>query len=236
MAYLEWSKAYTARVRHSHVLSLAKRARELGDRLAEELDLGLLPFLRMGYVETLKRDMPALVDQARKYKHMLLLGIGGSALGARAMQKAFAPDQDLPGHGGEDGKELWIADNVCPVTLGNWFVELDPEQTVVVTISKSGGTIETISQYFLAKTWLKKSLGDAWKDHMIVITDQDGVTWRADADTEVTPYLTRNIVTLADIHEGTRLVVSQGSDTSTSGSPEAGEADAYAAKLLVFAE
>ena len=173
MAYLEWSKAYTARVRHSHVFSLAKRARELGDRLAEELDLGLLPFLRMGYVETLKKDMPALVAQARKYKHMLLLGIGGSALGARAMQKAFAPDQDLPGHGGEDGRELWIADNVCPVTLGNWFVELDPEQTVVVTISKSGGTIETISQYFLAKTWLRKSLGEAWKDHMIVVTDQE---------------------------------------------------------------
>lgn len=77
---------------------------------------------------------------------------------------------------------------------------------------------------------------DAKEDGSIVITDQDGVTWRADADTEVTPYLTRNIVTLEDIHEGTRLVVSQGSDTSTSGSPEAGEADAYAAKLLVFAE
>lgn len=77
---------------------------------------------------------------------------------------------------------------------------------------------------------------EAKEDGSIVITDQDGVTWRADADTEVTPYLTRNIVTLEDIHEGTRLVVSQGSDTSTSGSPEAGEADAYAAKLLVFAE
>ena len=74
------------------------------------------------------------------------------------------------------------------------------------------------------------------EDGSIVITDQDGVTWRADADTEVTPYLTRNIVTLEDIHEGTRLVVSQESDTSSSGSPEAGEADAYAAKLLVFAE
>lgn len=74
------------------------------------------------------------------------------------------------------------------------------------------------------------------EDGSIVITDQDGVTWRADAGTEVMPYLTRNIVTLEDIHEGTRLVVSQESDTSSSGSPEAGEADAYAAKLLVFAE
>ena len=74
------------------------------------------------------------------------------------------------------------------------------------------------------------------EDGSIVITDQDGVAWRADVDTEVTPYLTRNIVTLEDIHEGTRLVISQGSETSTSGSSKAGEADAYAARILVFAE
>ena len=42
---------------------------------------------------------------------------------------------------------------------------------MVVTISKSGGTIETISQYFLACDWLKKALGEDWKKHMIVVTD-----------------------------------------------------------------
>ena len=73
-------------------------------------------------------------------------------------------------------------------------------------------------------------------DGGIIITDQDGVTWRADGDTEVIPYLTRNIVTLDDIKEGTRIVVSQGSETTTSGSESAGAADAYAAKVLVFAD
>ena len=41
-----------------------------------------------------------------------------------------------------------------------------------MTISKSGGTIETISQYFLAREWLQKALREAWKDHMIVVTDE----------------------------------------------------------------
>lgn len=170
MAYLEWSRAFGARVSRTHVQNLAKRADELAARLSGELAANTLPFLRMGYVDAIRRDMPALAEQARKYKNMLLLGIGGSALGARAMQRAFAPGQDLPGH---DGRSLWIADNVCAVTLDEWLTRLSPEDTVVVTISKSGGTIETISQYFIVREWLQKKLGDAWKDHMILVTDKE---------------------------------------------------------------
>lgn len=72
-------------------------------------------------------------------------------------------------------------------------------------------------------------------DDGIMITDQDGVVWRADQETTVTPYLTRNIVTLDDIEAGTRMIVSQGSETSTSGTEKAGDADAYAANIMVFA-
>ena len=73
-------------------------------------------------------------------------------------------------------------------------------------------------------------------DGGIIITDQDGVKWRADGDTEVMPYLTRNIVTLDDIKEGTRLVLTQDSAVTTSGTEKAGDADAYAAQILVFAD
>ncbi len=180
MAYLEWSRAFEARVRRAHVENLKNRAGELATRLAGELEAGTLPFLKMGYVAAIQRDMPALAEQARKYRHMLLLGIGGSALGARAMQRAFAPSQDMPNH---DGRTLWIADNVCAVTLGAWLERLDPAETVVVTISKSGGTIETISQYFLVREWLQKALGDAWKDHMILVTDKEKGFLREEAAT-----------------------------------------------------
>ena len=170
MAYLEWSRAFGGRVSRVHVENMQARAGELAARLRAELDANTLPFLRMGYVDAIRRDMPALVKQAGRYGNMLLLGIGGSALGARAMQKAFAPSQDMPGH---KGHTLWIADNVCAVTLGKWLEKLDPKDTCVVTISKSGGTIETISQYFLAREWLQKALGDGWKDHMILVTDKE---------------------------------------------------------------
>ena len=41
----------------------------------------------------------------------------------------------------------------------------------MVCISKSGGTIETLAQYFLCRDWLRKALGERWHEHMIVVTD-----------------------------------------------------------------
>ncbi len=86
---------------------------------------------------------------------MLLLGIGGSALGARALQKAFFPQQDQPGH---EGPWLWIADNVCAKTLDAYLQKLPLDKTLVAVVSKSGGTIETISQYSLSAINLSRTL------------------------------------------------------------------------------
>ena len=62
MAYLEWSRAFTGRVRRDHLGAHMSRAPELAARLASELDQGLLPFLKMGYVEPLRRDLPGLIE------------------------------------------------------------------------------------------------------------------------------------------------------------------------------
>lgn len=88
--------------------------------------------------------------------------------GARRPARAFAPGQDGPCH---DGPCLWIADNVCAATFESWLAKLPPHETTVVCISKSGGTIETLAQYFLCRDWLRKALGERWHEHMIVVTD-----------------------------------------------------------------
>jgi glucose-6-phosphate isomerase len=86
------------------------RRKDLSERLARELAAGELPFLSMPYREKLREDLLPLLPRVKPFRHMLLLGIGGSALGARAIQRAFAPGQDEPNH---TGPWLWIADNVC---------------------------------------------------------------------------------------------------------------------------
>ena len=165
---LEWSRAYTHRLALTDADPLKARAGEVAQRLARETSSGELPFLTMPYRARLEAELPPLLPQVRACKHMLVLGIGGSALGARAIQQAFAPGQDTPGH---TGPWLWIADNVCAERFEALLSALSPAETMVVCISKSGGTIETLSQYFLVRDWLRTSMGEAWREHMIVVTD-----------------------------------------------------------------
>ena len=166
---LEWSRAYTHRLDADSAAALKARAPEVAQRLQRELASGELPFISMPFRAKLEVEMAPLIPRIKAYKHMLVLGIGGSALGARAMQQAFAPGQDGPNH---RGPCLWIADNVCAERFEALLGKLTPAETVVVCISKSGGTIETISQYFLVRDWLKASVGEGWHDQMIVVTDE----------------------------------------------------------------
>lgn len=167
---IEWSNAYKYRLSEADRKKHNSRHAQMAERLASEAGKGELPFLTMPYRARLEEDMTSIMPLFKQYMHMLVLGIGGSALGARAMQRAFAPGQDGPGH---NGPWLWIADNVCAEQFEALLGKLDPKDTLCVCISKSGGTIETLSQYFLVRDWLKGALGDLWKKQMIVVTDQN---------------------------------------------------------------
>ena len=140
-------------------------------QLETELANGGLPFVTLPHAAAL-HDLDRVFDRCPKARHLLLLGIGGSALGARALQKAFAPEQDGPG-ANPDSRRLWVADNVDATQLEAWLAALPPEKTLVAVISKSGGTLETMAQYFLVRAWLKQRLGSAWTDHVIIITDPE---------------------------------------------------------------
>ncbi|MDR2160694.1 MAG: glucose-6-phosphate isomerase [Desulfovibrio sp.] len=178
--FLDWSQAFAHRLTGVSREKSPLRGQLAGTaaRLADELDKGFLPCLSMPFKKNLERDLPAFEQRVKPFKHMLVLGIGGSALGARALQKAFFPEQDRPGH---CGPWLWIADNIDADTLAVWMEALSPRETVVVVISKSGGTIETMAQYFLLRRWLRQTLGEQWKHHVILITDEKSGELRAEA-------------------------------------------------------
>ncbi len=148
-------------------------------RLKDEVEKGLLPFLTLPFCENLINEIEELRPFFSKYKHLLLLGIGGSALGPRALQKAFAPSQDRPLH---EGKSLWIIDNVDATSFEDILQRLPKEETFVVTISKSGGTIETLAQYFIVRELYKKLFPENWQDHFLHITDKNKGFLREEAN------------------------------------------------------
>ncbi len=143
-----------------------ERAAQLAARLVKESDP--LPFLTMPYAWDLSLKLRGHAEFLRSFKHMLLLGIGGSALGARALQKAFAPAQDRPGY---EGPWLWIADNLDEAAFSAMLDKLPAEETLVVVVSKSGGTLETAAQYLAVLPWLKKRLPATWQEHLFMVTD-----------------------------------------------------------------
>ena len=156
----------------------AQRSAEMASRLAKEA--GTLPFLTMPYAWDLSLKLKGHAEFLRSFRHMLLLGIGGSALGARALQKAFAPGQDRPGH---EGPWLWIADNLDEDAFAAMLDRLPPEETLVLVVSKSGGTLETAAQYLAVLPWLKKHLPATWQEHLFMVTDAQKGFLRDETDT-----------------------------------------------------
>lgn len=180
---LDWSNAFIGRLAGENLASslYADKVSALADRLEKETGQGILPFMTLPFKISLERDLPCVLEKLSGCRHMLVLGIGGSALGARALQKAFAPGQDRPGH---TGPWLWIMDNVDADTLTAYFDKLPARETALVVISKSGGTIETVSQYFLARAWMQRDLGDGWKKQVVMVTDEKTGFLREEADKE----------------------------------------------------
>ncbi len=160
-----WNNAYTGAVKKGGGFSSEAR-----QHFYSQLKRKELPFLTLDYCSDLQEELDGYREYLSGFRHMLVLGIGGSALGTKALQKAFLPAQDRPGH---EGPWLWIADNVCPEELSGYLCGLPPQETVVVVVSKSGGTLETVSQYFFVRRWLQDSLPRDWQDHLVMVTDPE---------------------------------------------------------------
>ena len=103
---------------------------------------------------------------------LLVLGIGGSALGARALDEALGPDSGrsdraLP------GRRIVVLDSVDPTRISSTLAALDPGRTAVVAISKSGGTVETAALFRVVLPWLRAGAGERWTDRLALITDRE---------------------------------------------------------------
>lgn len=134
-------------------------------------------------------DLPFMVSEARaiardarvlrqRFSHLLVLGIGGSALGTRAVHDAVGGGSALR------GLKLSVADNVDPDAFFPLLASHPMRKTVVVAISKSGGTAETNAQLSIAIAALKKSVGKRWREHLILVTDPVKGVFRRMADAE----------------------------------------------------
>jgi glucose-6-phosphate isomerase len=135
--------------------------------------------------------MQALVDRYRENTdNLIVLGIGGSALGNIALQSALNPKTyNLLPREVRGGPRLFVLDNVDPHLVGQTLRivrESDPtfERTVVNVISKSGETAETAAQFILLRSMLRQVLGPEYGKRIVAITDPAKGTMRSICDAE----------------------------------------------------
>ena len=107
------------------------------------------------------------------YDHVLVLGIGGSALGTKALLNALRRPgwNEWDDEGRDFFPRLTILENVDPTTVAAALERIDPRRVLVNVISKSGGTAETMAQYLVVREWLEQALGAAASRHLVFTTD-----------------------------------------------------------------
>ena len=113
-----------------------------------------LQWMNLGYNEETVWYVKEFAAMVRgRFENVLVLGIGGSALGGIAVTEALlkpywnllTPEQrdNLP--------RIFFLDNIDPDQMSAMFEMLDMKKTLVNVITKSGSTAETMSQFMIIK-------------------------------------------------------------------------------------
>ena len=115
-------------------------------------------------------------------KDIVVIGIGGSSLGTKAVHR-FLSYKNI------SERKLHFLETTDPITLKSSLAEIDLDDALFIVISKSGGTIETISifKYIL-------SLKPLSKENFIFVTDLDSPLYRLGQERGIeTFYIAKNV-------------------------------------------
>jgi len=142
--------------------------------LLQRRESGLLPFYDLPFDGPTVAVVNVLAEKlADRFENLVVLGIGGSALGTLALFRALCPLHynlfDRQQRGGRP--RLFVQDNVDPDGFSQTLSLFRPEETAFLVISKSGTTVETSSQFLLAQQWIRRQVETGWQEHFVLVTD-----------------------------------------------------------------
>lgn len=137
--------------------------------------------------QTMPPHLAEIQDAAgalRRFRDVLVIGIGGSSLGTKAIRLAIGSHQPA------GTPRIHFVENIDTFQLEHLLSGLEPASTALVCISKSGGTIESVVHYLVLRDWLNRAGGEAAaRQQQWVITDPECGWLRALATRERIPAL-----------------------------------------------
>jgi glucose-6-phosphate isomerase len=124
-----------------------------------------------------------------RFENLVVLGIGGSALGNIALQAALNPaTYNLLPSNQRPGPRVFVVDNVDPAYFGSVLKFCEStgglQKTLFNVVSKSGETAETAAQFMIIRDMLKKAVGGDYKANIVAVTDPKSGTMRQICDKE----------------------------------------------------
>jgi len=141
---------------------------------AEREDIG---YYNLPHQDTAK--IKTYVDTINK-KHIVVVGIGGSSLGARAIYEFLLPSSNYT-------KDLLFLETIDPLKVNYLLKSIDLADTQFVIISKSGNTLETISLFKYLDT--------------LVAIDSNNCTIISEAKSTLTQFANNNNIKTFDLAE-----------------------------------
>lgn len=144
--------------------AFGKKAASVLEDLYSREDIG---FLNLIARKNELLEIQKLAEQKKQqYSNIAILGIGGSALGTLALFEACRPEW-------LQSQRILFFDNVDAVSFYKKLESIEkPLETLWVLISKSGSTIETLTQADCVDQFLKEKYQTNLAEHSVVITEK----------------------------------------------------------------
>ena len=166
--------------------ALAEKTSPLISKLNEERKSGKIPYRDLPFKKDVPRMVEKLVAEVKNgCENLVVLGIGGSALGNIALQTALNPYMYNLDEKQRRGPRLFVFDNIDPPQFASFldWVGNKLNKTIFNVISKSGQTSETAAQFLILRKLLLNRLGrKGLRKQVIATTDRKRGTLRKIAD------------------------------------------------------
>jgi len=173
--------------------SMAERFALAHQEVERRRALGDMGFFDLPYAtDTLGRVSELAEGFGQWFENVVVLGIGGSGLGAVTLRDALLG----PGWNERTSEQrdhfptLYVLDNPDPHTVAGLLDRLDLRRTLFNVVSKSGSTAETLAQYLVVKERLGRVVdADKVHGHFLFTTDPEQGALRRIAEAEGVPTL-----------------------------------------------
>jgi len=156
-------------------------------RIMSEHDAGGQRWMDLPSDTDLVESLNAFASEVRqRYSDFILIGIGGSSLGAIATIQALThPFRNLQAPDVRQGPRFFVLDNPDPEKVAATLGMVDLPNTLVNVVTKSGQTAETMANFLVVRETLEAAVGKKRaREQIVATTDPESGLLRALADQE----------------------------------------------------